>query len=152
MQQVSDLLARLHATQQALAVAQENARNTPEARLVEEFTKQAAGIQDELRRFLDGTGEVLDTPAGKAGWQIRRSITYTPAGVRALAPDLAPLVISETVDAAGLKTMAKAAIKAGKAPGDLLEQLEAAAEVKETRAWICQPRAPEPLDVSDLPF
>ncbi|MNY27416.1 hypothetical protein D3C86_1613240 [compost metagenome] len=62
------------------------------------------------------------------------------------------LCIKETVDVTALKAHIKAGIKASTLAPDLLEQIEARADVKVTKAFICQPQAPvEPDPVAALP-
>lgn len=103
---------------------------------------EAAKIREEARAFFaQDNSAVVATHNGKIGMQQRRSITYTPASVRALAPEIAHLVIEEAVNGTNLKKFVAPLIKAGKAPADLMEMLESQAEVKTTYAFICQPSA-----------
>lgn len=116
--------------------------NLPEQREWMQAQEAASLTREALRAALESTEGVQDTPHGKVGYQLRRSLTYSPALVRELCPDLAPLVIAEVVDGKALLSLAKTAAKSGKVSETLAADLEARAEVKTTKAWICQPALP----------
>lgn len=135
---VAELMEAMGHEQAFRAEQQARIANLTETIAIAESMTRTNEIQKALQASLKDTVGVRDTDYGKVGFQERRTVTYLPGAVRELAPDLAALVITETVDKKALETMAKAAVKAGKAPEDLLAQLEARADVKVSNAWICQ--------------
>lgn len=149
---VTDLLTKIREADAAAASAQRVVAATPEGQALAALQSQAASYRAELQDLLK-EAPVVETPAGKAGYQERRSITYRPSAVRELAGQaIAMLCVKETVDATALKAHVKAGIKAGTVAPDLLEQIEARADVKVVKAFICQPQAPaEPEAVASAP-
>lgn len=139
---VAELMEAMGHEQEFRAEQQARIANLTEIIAIAASMTRTGEIQKALQASLKDTIGVRDTDYGKVGYQERRTVTHKAEAVRELAPDLAALVITETVDKKALETMAKAAIKAGKAPGDLLDQLEARADVKVSNAWICQVIAP----------
>lgn len=104
---------------------------------------QATKLREEAREFFAAQNRAVVTSFyGKVGMQARRSVTHSPAAVRELAPEIAHLVIDETVNGTNLKKFVGTLVKSGKAAANLLDLLEARAEVKTTYAFICQPADP----------
>jgi hypothetical protein len=135
---VAELMEAMAHEQAFRAEQQARIANLTETQAIAGSMTRTNEIQKALQAALKDAPGVLDTDHGKVGYQERRTVTHQAAAVRELAPDLAALVITETVDKKALETMAKAAIKAGKAPETLLADLEARADVKVSNAWICQ--------------
>lgn len=109
-----------------------------------EAASKAATLRASAREFFESQpAGVVTTGNGKLGMQERRTLTFTPASVRQLAPEIAGLVIAESVDGPALKKIVPTLIKSGKARADLLTLLEERAEVKTTYAFVCQVAEPE---------
>lgn len=135
---VAELMEAMAHEQGFRAEQQARIANLTETIAIADSMARTGEIQKALQASLKDTVGVRDTDHGKVGYQERRTVTHKAEVVRELAPDLASLVITETVDKKALETMAKAAVKAGKAPETLLADLEARADVKVSNAWICQ--------------
>jgi hypothetical protein len=104
-----------------------------------EAAESLARIKTDARAYFESQEPgVITTDWGKIGIQVRRTLTHSPAAVRELASSIADLAISETVNATDLKRFVGPLIKSGKAPADLMAQLEARATVKESKAFICE--------------
>ncbi len=144
--QVAEFLTKIREADASVAAQREIVKATPEGHALAGFEATAEKLRAELRALLENSkGVVIETAAGKAGFQPRRSITYRPTDVRDLAGmAIAMLCIKETVDATALKAHIKAGVKAGTLAPDLLDQIEARAEVKTTQAFICEIKKPEP--------
>lgn len=141
---VPELMEAMSGEQAFRAEQQARIANLTETLAISASMTRTGEIQKALQAALKDSIGVRETEHGQVGYQERRTVTYLPGAVREMAPDLAALVITETVDKKALETMAKAAVKAGKAPADLLAQLEFRADVKVSNAWICQVKATTP--------
>jgi hypothetical protein len=143
----------------ALQAAQAALQATPEHKAAMAAEAAAAAAREAIKTGLAGTKGVQETAFGKVGYQPALTYTYRAASVKAIAPDLAALVVTETVDGKTLEKFVATAIKTEKLPADALEQLRAAASVKEVLSWIfkpCDPEAeaiaPRPPEDTPIPF
>lgn len=112
---------------------------SPAYQAMKQAEERAAALRAEARAHFETLpAGVVATEHGKIGYQERKSYTFSPESVREFAPGLVSFVIRETVDGAALKKFVPTVIKTGNAPADLMAQLEARAEVKITKAFICE--------------
>lgn len=121
-----------------LLEAEERYHATPQHQAAKEADAAVLQLEAMLREMCEGTTATVQTPWGEVGYRARRSVTHSPAAVRALAPELAPTVITETVD----KKLLEAAARRGEISRETLKALEARAEVRiGALQWVCAPVA-----------
>lgn len=139
------LVAHLAETEQAIAHTQTTIDGTPIGQRLVGLRKEAQAIKDKLRVDMDPLklthDKPLTTPYGKVGWTRRVSKVLAAVAVRELAPRLADLVITETVDNKALIEVVKMCVKRNELPADTLQKIEdhVMSEEKVTWAFICEP-------------
>lgn len=135
----------------AVTAALEAAQATPAYRAWKSQEATIASERADIKTLFEGTQGVITTAYGKVGVEPRRTVVIKPESVRAHAPDLAGLTISEVVDRKALESMVKAAVKNKKLGDDTWTKIEAEADVTVTTAWIFQPSAPKAPAVEGQP-
>ena len=141
-------MARLHATPeyQALLAAQEAYGALPMhgevAANLTALDARRQEIVDSLQRELDNeAGAIATADGGVVGFKVEKSFTYKPESIRRLLPDYAKEIIKteEKVVFGVMQSFAKAAVKAGKAPKDVMDLIREEAEVQVKKTWTCKP-------------